>query len=110
MMRALFLRLVMVFSVLLAGMHMPVSAHAVDLGGHHDSHMAASHGTAGGDHEMPVDSDCDFLQHHHCPLGLANHASPDLASMLIEDMAPAAVNTVAPHSRATAPPLKPPSA
>jgi hypothetical protein len=109
-MRNLFLRLVMVVSVLLAGVHLPASAQPVDLAGDHNSHASASHDLAGGDHDVPVDPDCDFIHHHHCPVGLADSSSSNLATFLIRDTAPVVASSLAPHSRATAPPLKPPSA
>jgi hypothetical protein len=109
-MRNLFFRLVMVFSVFLAGIHLPVSAQPVDLAGHHDSHVAASHDLAGDDHEMPADQDCDFIHHHHCPPGLLNTASSEFAPLFGRNKSQVAQSSVALNSRATAPPLKPPSA
>jgi hypothetical protein len=109
-MRALFLRLVMVFSVLLAGLHIPASAQQIDLADHHDSHAVETHNMAGEHHDMPVDSDCDFLHHHHCPVGLASNSSLDLASLLIREPRLVPLTFASLHSRATAPPLKPPSA
>jgi hypothetical protein len=106
-MRALVLWLAVVFSVVLAGMHMPAPAQAV---GHHDSHVTAGHDIAGEDQDMPVDANCDFLHHHHCPVALANHSSPALVLFLTRDTDPVPAIFIAPRSRATAPPLKPPSA
>ncbi len=111
-MRGPLIRLLVVLSVLLAGLHTPVLAHdsrslTVDV--HHHDHESADT-SADGKQESPGALGGDALHHHHCPLALAGATAEIVAAALTggADFLPGCSRALS--SLATAPPLEPPLA
>ncbi len=114
-MHRIFICLVVVFSVLMTGIHAPAAAHVDNIAAHHESdavhnHAPYSHDRADETGGAPMDVGSDVLHHHHCPVGLANVSAHELIASLITSAAPVAPDTAILPSHATAPPLQPPLA
>ncbi len=112
-MRLVLLRIVIAFSVILAGMHLPATAHAQDVtdhGLHHDHHASHADDASDKKGDVPVDVGTDIMHHHHCPMGVDPAPVVDLAPMPISKSLVVPTSSAALHSRATAPPLQPPLA
>lgn len=111
-MRMFLLRLAVVFSVIMAGMHMPDTAHAqsaADSSLHHDHHANASDDVSNENGESP-DIGSDVMHHHHCPIGLDSNPADMIGEMILGGSLLLPANSAALRSRATEPPLEPPLA
>lgn len=111
-MRALLLRLAILLSVVLAGLHMP--AMAADLGEADDAAVFAfaKQDHLHANHQSPAtgEQSGEAVHHHHCPLAI-DFAGPANSG----DLAPVSQSHFAATpgpltSRATAPPVNPPLA
>jgi hypothetical protein len=111
--RIVFLRFVLAFSVIMAGIHMPATAHAetgAEHGLHRDHHSSHSEDASGQNGDTPVDVGSDVLHHHHCPMGLDPAPINTLAAMPLAKSLLVPANSAVLRSRATEPPLQPPLA
>lgn len=112
-MRVLLLRLAIVFSVIMAGMHTPASAHVeskADVALHHDHHFDQTANMSESNEKAPIEGSGTAMHHHHCPIGLNPAPFVALTAMLPLQLVPSSSSAAALRSRATAPPLQPPSA
>jgi hypothetical protein len=111
--RILFLRLVIALSVIMAGMHMPATAHAEvgpDHGLHHGHIASHSNDISDQNGDAPLEVGSDAMHHHHCPIGLETTSVDDIAPLALSRSLIVPANSASLSSRATAPPLQPPSA
>ena len=112
-MRLLLLRLAIAFSVIMAGMHTPASAHLdskADIASHHDHHLDHPADISDSNEKAPIEGSGTAMHHHHCPIGLNPAPFDAVAAMLPLQLVPSSSSSAVMRSRAMAPPLQPPSA
>jgi hypothetical protein len=112
-MRFLLLRLAIAFSVIMAGIHTPASAHSevkADIALHHDHHLDHAANMSDSNEKAPAEGSSTAMHHHHCPIGLNPAPFAALTAMVPRQLVPSSCSAAVMRSRATAPPLHPPSA
>jgi hypothetical protein len=110
-MRSLLVRLAIIFSVFMAGMHAPEAAHALErseIGLHHDHHDARDAPEDRSDGGVPQGVGGEALHHHHCPIGLASGNPVNGLAVALASETPHPAKAATLTSRATAPSLEPP--
>lgn len=108
--RAMLIRLMVMFAVVMAGMHASATAHILDSDVHQTAHALDDHDATEKDGDSRSDIGGDLLHHHHCPIGLEVANLNNDAPLKLRTAAHAPSNAVVLSSRTTAPPLEPPLA